>query len=277
MAFFLIQSGVADYSPSRPNLFREETRKWFIRFDRASVGAPLTVKVYDTLAKANAGVGDWSASGQVSLPITANDHTVSLTSVGAGSPPTFTNATINVNMLTLASTGTSVWRCDLGTKLQRAVLMVQRAISDKVRTANGYFFTLALVELGIKQWEEVEPGEFPYVGIYGGLISSEPGEIGAGGSWRTELQVGGVAHMANVSEQPADGNALLLYHDIRRAVMSTWNEAYTGGVYDGPVADEVSVSSAEPDKMIVWARDRASLNFIVTCSVHETGEEVEAG
>ena len=181
-------------------------------------------------------------------------------------------------MTATTSTGTAVWQCDLGTKLHRAVLMVHRAIAAKISTTGGYFFTPALVELGIKQWEEVAAGQFPYVGIYGGLISSEPGEIGAGGSWRSELQVGGVAHLTNVNAEPADANALLFYHDIRRAVLNTWNEAYTGLLDpDGMPVDEVSVSSAEPDKGIVWARERASLNFIVTCSIHETGSEVEAG
>ena len=116
------------------------------------------------------------------------------------------------------------------------------------------------------------------MGIYGGLISSEPGEIGMGGSWRTELMVGGVAHLTSANSEPADANPLMFYHDIRRAIMNTWREAYTGLLDPaGQVADEVSVSSAEPDKGIVWARERASLNFIVTCSIQESGEEVAAG
>ena len=140
--------------------------------------------------------------------------------------------------------------------------------------ANGYAFNLATVELGVRQYEDVGAADFPYVGIYGGLIASEPYEI-ADGSLLTRLQVGGVGHLQNADPlDVVDARQMELYDDIRRAIVATAREAYDGVVNSGLIFDDPLITSSEPDKGITWARERATVNFLVAVTLYETSADI---
>jgi hypothetical protein len=264
-------SGVNFYNPTRVHLWREETRAWYLRLRKDTAGGPVLAYAYDNSTNAANGTSDYAASGTAAA---ASDVSMVMSN-NAPVPPTFAGATLDLTMSALDQTGVAIYKVDLGTKLQRGVLRVFRALS-KISTTNGYFFTPGLVELGVKQWEEVEPGEFPYIGVYAGLVQSEPFEISDGGMETTQT-IGGVAHILNlVGGERSYADAWNMYHDIRRAIAVQAREVYDGPVNDGLIFEAPIVSSAEPDKGIVWARERATVNFTVTVTVHETGAEIEA-
>lgn len=271
MASWTRVSGTA-FTPARAHHFREETRKWYVRIEKPA--GTLTVKVYHSLSDANAGNASFTASGSVAVG-TDLAYEIALTD-NAGVPPVFTLARLTVALDNVASTGNEVWTCDLGKKKDRAKLRVYRAIATKISTANGYAFDLARVELGVRQWEEALEVGLPYVGIYGGLVTAEPYEVGDG-SQKSVVHIAGVGHLDNGhQEDAADARAWTLYDDIQRAILVTAREPYDGAVNDGLIFDDVILSSAEADKGISWARERATVNFLATVTIYETGAEIVA-
>jgi hypothetical protein len=273
MAIWTKQSGVTVYTPSRPHLFREETRAWYLRIARADSSSDLYVGVYDSLADAAAGNANYAALGTVSSPITSTDQTVTLVN-NAARAPTFTNATVRLVLAATSSSGTAVWKCDLGTRMDRAVLAVHRAFSG-ISATNGYFITPTTVELGLKQWEDAErDGDFPYVGIAGATIFSEPGGIGYNVDSRFRIQC--VAHL---DHDPKDPTIMHFYDDLRRALVNAVKPAtaYDGPVPNLPIWQWAELNLADKDLSLDFQTNMGTIEFDVVVVLSEHESEITGG
>jgi hypothetical protein len=261
------------YTVSLVRFFREETRHWYVRLEKATAGGDLTVKVYDDAVAAANGTAAYAASAtvvvastQVAVPLTNN----------VGQAPTFPDtASLVVTLDATTSTGTELWSIDLGKKTERAVLRVLRALSA-ISIANGYF-TNPIIERGMKQWEEV--AIYPWIGCVGVGLTSVPSEIG-GGSFgaghHTEYTIRLLAHDA--PPEPSEPTALFLFDDIRRALAGL----YAQTPYDGPVNDglpffEIRFQGIENDLATTWARERSTVDLNLIVSIDETSEEITTG
>jgi len=275
MASFALISGPAGMEVHRPHLFRERTRLWYARLSRTLATDPLTVKVYAVEADAAAGNANFSASGTVAYALLQAALVQTCTLVdNAAVPPTFTGASIGIELDALTTTGNSVWKVDLGKRIKRSVLRVIRAFS-KILKANGYFHDLAKLEGGMRTWEDAV-GVMPYLGITGTVVRQDHREIGRGPS--TELTIDCVGYVLNDSmDDVTDTMVYELYEDVRRALALVLAETDQAAIDNGGVYNDAVLSQAESDKGIVWERERGALSFAVIVTIEETTAEVEGG
>jgi len=272
MPSYTKQSGDVGTTPSAAKFWREETRLWYVKFVRALVGDPITVTVHASEADAD---GDANIVATGSQAVNGTEHTVTLTN--SGTAPTFTSATVDVTLTASTTVGTSVWEVDLGVRLERCIARILRGFKVYVDGTNSYAHTLASVEMGPKQWEDVDTAEgsdFPYVGVGRASAQITGQELGSyPGPTRYELNLQCIAHN-KITGDTVDSNGLSLFHDLRRSIVDLNDETYTG---DGQVFSVASVRLADFDRPVEWARDRVSIEFDVTVSLQETREEMAAG
>lgn len=251
------------YTAKNANYFREGTRYWFVRIEKATAGGDITVKVYDSQANATNGTSGYAASGTATLT-TATEYTVTLANNGSV-PPTFTGATVGVVLAAVTDTGTEVWQCDLGHRIERSLLMILRAAKS--------VSTITTVERGLRQWEDTT-GLRPYVGIALRSLVSQPGEIGQGAtSANSEATFVCVLH-ADPGANGIDDPVLFHFHDLRKAIYAAYTTAYDGGVNSGAPVDSVQVVVAEEDMDLVWARNRGTIEFQVLATIDEDSSEI---
>jgi len=282
MAKWTKQSGVAFYTPLIAQYLHERTRKWYCRFERANAAAPLSVKVYATLAGANA--GNTTNSGTGSIAVTGSRLKLALT---AGPQlPSLAGANLYVQLEgdTALAIGTAIWMVDLGKMVERAQLWMLRAFS-KISTANGYFTNFARVERGLMTYEQASAARLiPYLGVSSTRIETKPGIVGGAphGSLTTTVFMSCAAYDVNVMgpDGTFDSDSTFMYHDLRRAL----NVALSAdGAYGGLQDDEQAViacdfNTGEPELGMEWARDKGLLYFEVSLTLHEMGPtEVSTG
>ena len=272
MAKFTKLSGDAGTEPTAVKFWREETRVWYMKFFRPIPASTLVVTVHPTETDADNSTNT-VASGTVA--ITDTEHTVTL--VNAGTAPTFTGATVKATLTATTTVGTSVWKIDLGVRLERCPLRIMRGFNTYVDGSNDYWHDLGTVELGVKQWEDVGAdgdSDFPYVGV--GRASTQVTGVELGsfpGPTRYDLIIACNAHNL-VTGDSIDSNALALFHDLRRSLVDLNDETYKG---DGPVYSVASMQLADFDRPVEWARDRVTIEFDVTVALQETRAEMVAG
>lgn len=251
------------YTAKNAQYFREHTRYWFVRIEKATAGGNITVKIYDNQTNATNGTADYAASGTATLT-TATEYTVTLTNNGSV-PPTFTGATVGVVLTAATDTGTEVWQADLGHRIERALLQLLRAAKS--------VSTITTVDRGLRQWEDTT-GLRPYVGIALRSLASQPGEIGQGASnVFTEATFAIVLH-ADPGANGIDDPVLFHFHDLRKAIYAAYTTTYDGGVNTGAPMDGVQVIVAEEDMDLLWARNRGTIEFQVTATIDEDSSEI---
>jgi hypothetical protein len=260
------------FSISTAWCFREETRRWYARIEKPA--GTVTVKVYDDQTEATNGTDQYSASGAVAVSVGDTSLTIPLDD-NASRGPTFGDAaSIVVIFDSSASTGTEVWKIDLGKKLERAILRVLRLLSG-ITIDNGYF-TNPVIERGMRQWEDVHV--FPWVGVVGATLTAEPQELGAGplgAGWLTSYVIRLLAHDA--ISYVGEPTALFLYHDIRRALADSLTTAFDGPVNDGIPFDSINIEGIENDLAVVWSRDRSTIEVNLTVRIYESQSEIRTG
>ena len=280
MARFVLHAGAGVATPARPYLFREETRRWYLRINRSVLADPVEVKVYDDLVAAAGNTSGYAASGTAAVVAgsTAPVLNVSLTDNPAVAP-VFTGAKIDVALPSFTSTVIDVWEVDLGPQIERAMLRVFRALSV-ISEANGYFTTPVLIERGLRQWEEASSDGVslrPYIGVSDITTEAEEWEIGSSSrKIQTTLIATVVAHLdvAQNGSGITDPNALPFYHDIRRSLRAIDSVAYDGAVNNGRIYDSLLFSISAEDGGIIWARDRASIEGTIRLVLQESGIDV---
>jgi hypothetical protein len=260
------------FTPSRPHLFREETRAWHVLISKASAGADLFVRIYDTLTDAQAANANYSASASLLFASTELVNDLDLTN-NVGRTPTFTNATLRVELDALDVSGSNIWTTDLGTRLPRAVLRVHRAFSE-VTIANGYFIDVDTVELGLRTWESAKRDNIlPYVGLAGADLFSEETEVGERGL-DTQLRIQAAAY---ADQDRLDPVMIHFFDDLRRALRDIEGNAYDGAVSDLPIYQVAEITTAEKDLALDFAQDHGIVEFDVVCHFGESGAEITGG
>lgn len=259
------------FTVSAAFLFREETRKWYVRLAKATAGGNLSVKLYDSLTNAANGTADYAASADVAafagalvIPLINN----------VAVAPTFTDATLVVTADAAASTGTEIWAIDLGKKLERSVLRIVRALST-IKIDSGYF-TNPIVERGMRQWEEV--AIFPWIGVVGVSVASiESQEIGGGSPWGSGLDSEYIVRLLAHDVNAGDTTALFLFHDVRRAIAAVGTTPYDGLVNDGIPFTGMRFQAVENDLSVAWARERSTVEINVVVTLIESSDEITTG
>jgi hypothetical protein len=260
------------YTISWAQYFREETRKWYARLEKATAGGNLVIKIYDDEAAATTGTAAYTASGTVVGPIASTTLTVPLID-NAGVLPVFTGTSLVVVLDAVTSTGTEVWKIDLGKKLERAVLRVLRALSA-ISIDNGYFMN-PVIERGMRQWEEV--AVYPWIGVVGvSIASSQPQEIGGGSPWGAGLDTEYIVRILAHDAPAAEPTALFLFQDVRRAIAAS-QVPYDGPVNDGIPFSGVRFQGIENDLAATWARERSTVEINLVLTLNESASEITTG
>jgi len=268
MAIYTRSSGT-HFTVQAARLFREETRRWYVRLMKATAGGDLSVKVYDSLDNATNGTADFTASATVAafagtliVPLADN----------VAVAPTFTDATVTVAADAASSTGTEIWSVDLGPKLERAVLRIVRALSA-IKLSGGYS-TEPIVERAMRQWEEI--AIFPWIGVVGvSMASIETQEIGSG-PWGAGLDTEYIVRLLAHDVNAGDTTALFLFHDVRRAIAALV-VPYDGAVNDGIPFSGVRFQAVENDLSVAWARERSTIEINLVLVLQESNSEITSG